>query len=80
MPGWLDLQRASEYLSLSVRTLRSYIGHHEHPLPVRRIGGKWVGNSDALDRWAESFPLAGERLDQIVDQIVEEVGAENGEK
>ena len=29
MSGWLDLKRAAEYCSLSVRTLRQYIGHPE---------------------------------------------------
>ena len=78
--GWLDLQKAAKYLSLSVRTLRTYIGHHEHPLPVRRVGGKWIGRADALDRWAESFPLAGEQIDQLVDDILEKVGVKNGNK
>ena len=71
--GWLDLQKAAKYLSLSVRTLRTYIGHREHPLPVRRVGGKWIGKFDSLDRWAESFPLAGEDIDQVVDDILKEV-------
>ena len=71
--GWLDLQKAAKYLSLSVRTLRTYIGHHEHPLPVRRVGGKWIGRSDSLDQWAESFPLAGEDIDRVVDELMEDI-------
>ncbi len=53
--GWLDLQKAAKYLSLSVRTLRTYIGHHEHPLPVRRVGGKWIGKTTDFDRFAEGI-------------------------
>ena len=71
--GWLDLQKATKYLSLSVRTLRTYIGHHEHPLPVRRVGGKWIGKADTFDQWAMNFPLAGEDIDRVVDKLMEDI-------
>lgn len=69
-PAWLDLNRAADYASLSVRTLRGYIGHPTHPLPARRVGGKWIVAREALDRWLESFPAAGEDVDRLVDDIV----------
>ncbi|MCZ6873258.1 MAG: helix-turn-helix domain-containing protein [bacterium] len=68
--GWLDLQGAASYLSLSVRNLRSYLGHDQHPLPMHRIGGKWIGRVMDFDRWAESFPKAAADIDQIVDEIM----------
>ena len=74
--GWLDLQKAAVYLSLSVRTLRTYIGHHEHPLPMRRVGGKWIGDASSLDRWAQSFPMAGEDIDRLVDDLIKEVSSD----
>jgi len=40
MQGWLDLKRTAEYCSLSVCTLRRYIGDPHHPLPVYCVGGK----------------------------------------
>ena len=76
LKGWLDLRRAADYLCLSIRTLRTYIGHHEHPLPVRRVGGKLLGRVMDFDRWAQSFPEAGAHIDQLVDEILSEI--ENG--
>ena len=74
--GWLDLQRAAVYLSLSVRTLRIYLGHHQHPLPMRRVGGKWIGKSEQLDRWAEGFPMAGQDIDRMVGDLIKEISSD----
>ena len=76
MRAWLDLKGAAEYASLSVRTLRNYIGHAERPLPVRLVGGKWLCHVSDLDAWLRSFPRAGERVDQIVSDLMKELGNE----
>ena len=70
MSGWLDLRRAAEYCSLSVRTLRRYIGDEHHPLPVRIVGGKWLTNPVLLDEWVKSFPAEREDIDRLVDEVL----------
>jgi len=82
MSGWLDLRRAAEYTSLSVRNLRGYIGDPHHPLPVRIVGGKWLTSASLLDRWIESFPAGREDIDRLVDEVINEVtkGKKHGRK
>lgn len=70
MGGWLDLQHAAEHCSLSVRTLRKYVGDATHPLPVRLVGGKWLMNREDLDTCLGGFPRAGEATDHLVDELV----------
>ena len=77
MSGWLDLRHAAEYCSLSVRTLRRYIGDPVRPLPVRLVGGKWLLAQADLDTWLRSFPRAGEDVDRLVDEVLEELIGEN---
>ena len=73
MSGWLDLRRAAEYTSLSVRTLRRYIGDAHHPLPVRIVGGKWLAHPSDLDQWIKSFPAGREDIDRLVNEVISEV-------
>jgi Helix-turn-helix domain len=81
MNGWLDLKRAAEYCSLSVRTLRRYIGDAHHPLPVRIVGGKWLTHPTDLDQWIKNFPAGREDIDRLVDEVMEEMkGAKRGQK
>jgi Helix-turn-helix domain len=82
MSGWLDLRRAAEYTSLSVRTLRRYIGDAHHPLPVRIVGGKWLTNASLLDRWIQGFPAGKEDIDRFVDEVIHDVmkGTHHGQK
>jgi helix-turn-helix protein len=82
MNGWLDLKRAAEYCSLSVRTLRRYIGDPHHPLPVRIVGGKWLTHPGDLDQWIKSFPRGREDIDRLVDEVISDVtvGVKHGRK
>jgi hypothetical protein len=82
MSGWLDLKRAAEYCSLSVRTLRRYIGDTHHPLPVRIVGGKWLTHPSDLDQWIKSFPRGREDIDRLVDEMISDVtqGVNRGRK
>lgn len=73
MNGWLDLRRAAEYCSLSIRTLRRYIGDPNHPLPVRIVGGKWLTHPADLDQWIKGFPRGREDIDQLVDEVIKDV-------
>ena len=82
MNGWLDLKRAADYTSLSVRTLRRYIGDPHHPLPVRIVGGKWLTHPVDLDEWIKSFPAGREDIDRLVDEVIRDVtkGVKHGRK
>jgi hypothetical protein len=79
MSGWLDLKHAAEYCSLSIRTLRKYIGDAHHPIPVRLIGGKWLTNSALLDGWINGFPKGREDIDRLVDEVLDELQRVNHE-
>lgn len=81
MNGWLDLRRAAEYCSLSVRTLRRYIGDPHHPLPVRIVGGKWLTHPADLDKWVQGFPAGREDIDRMVEEVLQDMkGANHGRK
>lgn len=70
------MRGASEYSSLSTRTLRRYIGHHTRPLPARLVGGKLLIHRPDLDRWLASWPLAGEDVDRLVDDLLGDIKSE----
>jgi predicted DNA-binding transcriptional regulator AlpA len=82
MNGWLDLKRAAEYCSLSIRTLWRYIGDPHHPLPVRIVGGKWLTHPTDLDQWIKSFPRGREDIDRLVEEVISDVrkGVKHGRK
>jgi hypothetical protein len=71
--GWLDLQRAAAYCSLSIRKLREYLGHPIRPLPAHLVGGKWLIRREGLDDWLQGFPRAGEQTDRLVDELMQEL-------
>jgi hypothetical protein len=71
MKTWLSLKAVSaEYADISERKLRQFIAHPTHPLPVRRMGGKWWVNRCELDEWFASYPRAGEDLEALADDVV----------
>jgi excisionase family DNA binding protein len=70
MHGLLALTQAAEYVCLSVRTLRRYLGDATHPLPVQVVGEQWLFAREDLDRWMASFPQAGGTRDRLVDDRV----------
>jgi hypothetical protein len=81
MSGWFDLKRAAAYTSLSVRKLQDYLKDPLRRLPARLVGGKWLIAQDDLDGWLRSFPRAGEDLDRLVDEVMEEFkGAKHEQK
>jgi helix-turn-helix protein len=73
MRGWFDLKDAADHCSLSVRTLRRYIGDAQHPLPVRMVGGKCLVSQDELDAWVSGFPRAGEDVDTMVNEVLRDL-------
>ena len=81
MSCWLDLRRAAKYGCLGVRTLQNYLKDPIRPLPARRVGGRWLIHQDDLDAWLRSFPRAGEDLDKLVNEVMEEFkGAQHVQK
>jgi hypothetical protein len=72
--AWLDLASAADYTSLSVRTLRRFIGYDAHPLPVYLVGGKWLCDSAELDEWIRGFPRGQSQVNSLVDEILGEIG------
>jgi excisionase family DNA binding protein len=72
-PTWLDLRHAAAYCCLSVRTLRRYIRHPQHPLPVRRVGGKVLIPRADLEAWLKAWPRTQEQAQQVVDRLMETV-------
>jgi hypothetical protein len=64
---WLSLAGvAREYADISERKLRQFIGHHEHPLSVRRVDGKLLAHRDDLDTWLRGVPRASEDIDDLM--------------
>jgi hypothetical protein len=53
--GWLDLQGAAAYTSLSVRTLRRALSDLVYPMPANLVHGKWLMRPEDLDLWIQSF-------------------------
>ena len=81
MKEWLSIKTLTlTYADIGERKLREFLGHPTHPLPARFVGGKWLIARSDFDTWARSFPKAGERIDQLVDDILEEIGGQNGKK
>lgn len=73
---WFSLRGAADYTSLSVRSLRGYLKHPEHPLPCYRVNGKILVRRSDLDRWLTMFRQTGaQKLDSILDEILSDLKA-----
>ena len=64
---------ASMYADLGERKLREFLGHPTHPLPARLVGGKWLISRSDFDEWARKFPKAGEDIDRVVNELMEDI-------
>lgn len=73
--GLLDLRGLSKRLSLSPRTLRTWIADPERPLPAYRVGGKLLFRWPEVVRWLETFRLNPANAGQMVEDIVQSLGA-----
>ena len=73
---WFSLRGVADYTSLSVRSLRGYLKHPEHPLPCYRVNGKILVRRSDLDRWLTMFRQTGaQKLDSILDEILSDLKA-----
>jgi hypothetical protein len=70
-----SLQDLSTYSSLSVKPLRSYLQHPEHPLPHYRLPGKTLVDIDGFRGRLERFKALSRPTDinQLVNQVMAEI-------
>ena len=64
---YLDLKQASEYLSLSERTIRE----HLKTTPHYRFRRKIIFRKSELDQWMETFRVRDQDLDQAMRKAEE---------
>ncbi len=79
-PGreWLDLKTATEYVSVSDRTIREWLHRPINPLPAVRVGMKILVRKSTLDAWLEAHPLVpadSVDVDSTVRNILGDLGA-----
>jgi hypothetical protein len=75
-PGFMSLKTLSEYSGGSVRALRTYLKHPDHPLPCYRPGGKVLVKKSDFDAWLARFREAGASdVDAIVNDTLRELRA-----
>ena len=65
MAGLTGMKRITEYLELSETTVLKL--HRQYRLPMRKIGGLWMADTDLIESW---------RRDKIAEQ---EHAADGGE-
>lgn len=69
--GYLPLKALAAYSGLSVRTLRTYMGHPSRPLPHYRVGGKVLVKRSEFDDWMATFRgQASSSVDVLVDDVL----------
>lgn len=69
-PYFVDVKVLSERLSLSPRTLRSYIADSLHPLPAYKLNGKLLFKWREVEKWIEAFRIKPVNIDQLVDSFL----------
>ena len=70
---YLDLQRLSEYSSISVRTLREYLSHSDSPIPSYQIKRKILVKQSEFDSWMDRHKVDANYTDAVVDGIVNDL-------
>ena len=66
---YLDLRRLSEYSSISVRTLRDYLGDEMDPLPSYRVKKKILVRKAEFDEWMMKHRTDPKKLSRMVDDL-----------
>jgi len=70
---YLDLRALSEYSSLSVRTLRSYVSDPSDPLRSFSIKRKILVRKSDFDSWVRKHRLSPKRVETIVEEVLADV-------
>lgn len=68
-----NLTEAARYLGKSIRWFQ-YQLDGSRPPPGFKVGKSWLFKKSELDHWLEQFRAVAD-LDQIVDEVVNELGA-----
>jgi len=68
---YLDLRALSVYACLPIPTLRDYIA--DCGLPIFRVRAKILVRRREFDQWMEGFRVKQDRLEDIVDEVLESV-------
>ncbi len=67
---YIDLQELSERLSLSPRSIRTYVTRSDNPLPAYRIGGKLLFRWDEVEKWVERHRVHMPDVNVDVDELI----------
>lgn len=74
-PEYFDLKGLSTYSSLPVPTLRDYM--KDCGLPCFKVRGKLLVKRSEFDVWLEGFRVSQEKLEKIVDEVMENLKSDN---
>jgi len=66
---WMDLKALRKYVSVSERTLRSWIHQPNNPLPAAQVGGKILVRRSVVDTWLERHAVKAAAVSCIVEEI-----------
>jgi lambda repressor-like predicted transcriptional regulator len=71
-PRYLSLPNLSKHASLSVKTLRSFLYHPEHPLPHIRLPRKILVDVAEFEAWLARFRVSKPHkdLNAIVNDLI----------
>lgn len=70
---YFTLRALVRYSGLSLRTLRNYLHHADHPLPHFRLPGKILVKRSDFDAWIRRFQAEARRgpsLEAIVNEVM----------
>ncbi|MBN1103580.1 MAG: hypothetical protein JXL84_09235 [Deltaproteobacteria bacterium] len=70
---FLDLTALSGRSSISVRSLRDFIGDPLNPLPAYRPGGKILVDWQEFKAWVKGFPFSDSGVKARIDGIVKRI-------
>ena len=78
MEQYLNIKQLSTQIGLSVRTIRAWITDPERPLPCFKLKGRLIFNRKEVVQWVEQFRVVRINVDELVDDMLNEFGKENG--
>jgi excisionase family DNA binding protein len=70
MRGWLKINSAAEYCDRSPRTMRKWL---KKGLKHSRVGGSILIKVDDLDEYLERFSETSDKVNEMVDRVVQDV-------
>lgn len=74
---YIDLARLSSMLSLSSRTIRSYINQPDNPLPTYKIGRKFLFSWAEVEAWIQIYKVKIINTDVMVEDLINDISKES---